>query len=100
MQTLAIVLGEAADLKLPAFVVGPGPVGDPLRDDGIAALSAAFAGLAARRGAPFVSVIDELRASAVWSGEAAAGDGAHPAAGGYEELARLVLAGGFVDWVR
>ena len=100
LQTLAIVLAEAADLSLPVFVVGPAPVGDPSRDDGLVELSASFAELAGRRGVPFVSVIEALRASQAWTGEAAAGDGAHPAAGGYEELARLVLAGGFVDWLR
>lgn len=100
LQTLATVLAEAADLGLPAFVVGPGPIGDPARDDGLVALSASFAELAGQRGVPLVSVIEALRASQSWTGEAAAGDGAHPAAGGYEELARLVLAGGFVDWLR
>ena len=98
--TLETVLDEAAELGLPALAVGPAPVGDPARDDTIAALSAAFAEVAAARGVPFVSVIEELRASAVWTQEAAAGDGAHPAAGGYALFARLVLAGGFVDWLR
>jgi len=100
VQTLATVLAEAADLNLPAFVVGPGPVGDRSRDDGLVGLSERFAELAGRRGVPFVSVIEALRASQSWTREAAAGDGAHPAAGGYDELARLVLAGGFVDWLR
>lgn len=99
VQTLATVLDEAADLRLPAFVVGPGPVGEGPRDDGIVELSAAFADVAAARGVPFVGVIEALRASPSWTHEAAAGDG-HPAAGGYGELARLVLAGGFVDWLR
>ena len=31
--------------------------------------------------------------------EAAAGDGSHPAAGGYAELADLVLNGGFLTWL-
>jgi len=100
VQTLATVLAEAADQGLPAFVVGPAPVGDPSRDDRLVALSASFAELAAQRGVPFVDVIEALRASQAWTGEAAAGDGAHPAAGGYEQFARLVLAGGFVDWLR
>ncbi len=98
--TLAAVLDEAADLGLRTFVVGPAPVGERVRDDAIARLSASFAEVAAQRNVPFVSVIAELRASWAWTREAAAGDGAHPAAGGYEELARLVLAGGFVDWLR
>jgi lysophospholipase L1-like esterase len=100
VRTLETVLDEAAELGLLAFVVGPAPVGEEARDDTIAALSAAFASVAASRGVPFVSVIEELRASPVWTQEAAAGDGAHPAAGGYELLAQLVLAGGFIDWLR
>jgi acyl-CoA thioesterase I len=100
VRTLEAVLDEATELGLPALVVGPAPVGETARDEVIAVLSAAFADVAAARGVPFVSVIDALRASPVWTGEATAGDGAHPAAGGYAELATLVLAGGFVDWLR
>ncbi|MDX6688659.1 MAG: acyl-CoA thioesterase [Solirubrobacteraceae bacterium] len=100
VQALERVLDEAAQLGLAAFVVGPAPVGERARDDTIGALSAAFAAAAVGRGLPFVSVIEELRASPVWTGEAAAGDGAHPAAGGYALFAQLVLAGGFVDWLR
>jgi len=100
MQTLATVLDEAATLGLRTYVVGPPPVGEAQRDDRVAALSDAFADVAAGRGVPFVSLIEPLRASQAWTREAAAGDGAHPAAGGYDELARLVLAAGFVDWLR
>jgi len=73
--------------------------GDQSRDDELVALSASLAALAGQRGVPFVSVIEALRGSRAWTGEAAAGDGAHPVAGGYEEFARLVLAAGFVDWL-
>jgi acyl-CoA thioesterase-1 len=99
-QTLATVLDEAAGLGLDAFMVGPPPVGDVRCDERVAALSSAFADLCAGRGVPFVSVIEPLRASRRWTREAAAGDGAHPAAAGYAELAGLVLAGGLVDWLR
>jgi len=99
VAALATMLDEASALGLQAFVVGPAPVGDAAGDDRVAALSVAFADVAGERGVPFVSVIESLRASPAWTREAAAGDGAHPAAGGYEELAGLVLAGGFVDWL-
>jgi len=99
-QTLATMLDGAAVLGLQMLVVGPPPVGDAGRCERIIALSAAFAEVAADRGVPFVGVIDALRVSRAWTREAAEGDGAHPAAGGYRELARLVLAGGFVDWLR
>lgn len=100
VQTLTSVLDEATALGLRVLVVGPPPVGCAQRDDRVGALSAAFEDVATRHDVPFVSVIEQLRASPEWTREAAAGDGAHPAAGGYEELARLVLAGGFVDWLR
>ena len=100
VRALATVLDEAAALGLSVFVAGPPPVGEAHRDDRVAALSASFAGIAAERKVPFVSLIESLRASQPWTCEAASADGTHPAAGGYEALARLVLAGGFVDWLR
>jgi lysophospholipase L1-like esterase len=99
VEVLGRVLDGAAQLGLPAFVVGPAPVGEQVQDDRIRALSAAFARVAAARGVAFVDVVDRLCANADWNAEAAAGDGAHPGAGGYEELARIVLAGGWLDWL-
>jgi lysophospholipase L1-like esterase len=48
---------------------------------------------------PFVDVFGSLCSNAPWTAEAAAGDGAHPGAGGYAALARLVLAGGWLEWL-
>lgn len=93
------LLDAAAAIGLPAFAVGPPPVGERAADDRVERLSARFAELAAARGVPFASVVAALRASPVWCAEAAAGDGAHPRAGGYELLAELVLAGGWLDWL-
>jgi len=45
-------------------------------------------------------VLAALLATPVWRAEAAAGDGAHSGAGGYAALADLVLAGGWLDWLR
>lgn len=100
VRMLATVLDEAAGLGLGSFVVGPPPVGDLQGDDRVAELSVAFASVAAARDVRFVSVSEPLRSSPVWRGQADVGDGVHPAAGGYQELARVVLAGGFVDWLR
>lgn len=49
---------------------------------------------------PFVSVVERLLASPVWMEQIADGDGAHPGAEGYDALADLVLAGGWLDWLR
>lgn len=99
VDALGRVLDGAAQLGLPAFVVGPPPAGERAQDGRIRALSAAFARVAAERRVPFVEVVDSLCANAAWTAEAAAGDGAHPVAGGYDALARLVLAGGWVEWL-
>jgi lysophospholipase L1-like esterase len=48
----------------------------------------------------FVSVIEGPLASPVWMEQVAEGDGAHPCGVGYEALADLVLAGGWLDWLR
>jgi lysophospholipase L1-like esterase len=97
--TLTRVLDEASELGLPAFVVGPSPVAEPEHTARVRELSQRFAAICAPRAIPFVTVVEPLVASAVWLDEAAAGDGAHPGAGGYEALARLVLAGGWLDWI-
>lgn len=97
---LARILDEAATLDLRAFIVGPAPVDDPEQNRRIHHLSASFAGVCAERGVPFVDVIEALLASPVWMEQIAAGDGAHPGADGYDALAHLVLAGGWLDWLR
>jgi acyl-CoA thioesterase-1 len=99
IEALAAMLEGAARLALPALVVGPPPAGEPAQDVRVRALSARFAAVAAARAVPFVDVHGALCANAAWSAEAAAGDGSHPAAEGYAALARLVLAGGWLEWL-
>lgn len=99
VDALGRVLDEAAQLGLAPFVVGPAPSGEAAQDARVRALSAAFAPVAARRGVPFAEVLDALCDSPAWAAESAAGDGTHPAAGGYAELAELVLAAGWLDWL-
>jgi acyl-CoA thioesterase I len=96
---LARMIDAARAGGLDVFVVGPPPAGERAQDDRVVALSARFARLARARGVPFVETAATLRATRAWTGEAAAGDGAHPGAGGYAALAAVVLGGGFLDWV-
>jgi acyl-CoA thioesterase-1 len=96
--TLARVLAEAAALALPAFVVGPPPVGEPEQDARVAALTQRFAAVCRAADVPFVAVEAALRANRAWTAEAAASDGTHPAAGGYAALSELVLDGGWMTW--
>jgi acyl-CoA thioesterase I len=94
VDALGRVLDGAAQLALPALVVGPPPAGEPAQDAQAGALSRALRRVAAARGVPFVDVFAPVCANAAWTAEAAPGDGSHPGAGGYAALARLVLAGG------
>ena len=100
LLALEEVLLGAQGLGLRRFVVGPAAVDDEAENDRIAELSYAYRTLCARHRVPFVPLLEGLRHSEVWRREIAARDGAHPGAAGYAELARLVLAGGWLDWLR
>lgn len=100
LGALATILDEAATMGLPTLVLGPAPVDDPEQNRRIHGLSVSFAEVCAEPGVPFVSVIEPLLASPVWMEQVAVGDGAHPGAEGYDALAHLVLAGGWLDWLR
>lgn len=92
------VLEEALGLGPRAFVVGPPPANDAAHADRIAALSERFALVCERRSVPYVPVVGELRRTGPWLAEARAGDGAHPSAGGYAQLAALVREP-FLAWL-
>lgn len=94
-----VLLGTQA-MGLRRFVIGPAAVDDEAVNDRIAELSYAYRMLCARHRVPFVPLIGSLRGNEVWRRSIAAGDGAHPGAAGYAELARLVLDAGWLDWLR
>jgi lysophospholipase L1-like esterase len=100
LLSLEEVLLGAQGLGLRRFVVGPAAVDDEAANDRIAELSYAYRVLCARHRVPFVPLVEELRGNEVWRREIAAGDGAHPGTAGYAEVARLVLAAGWLDWLR
>lgn len=100
LLSLEEVLLGAQGLGLRRFVVGPAPIGDDAENDRIAELSYAYRMLCARHRVPFVPLVEELRASETWRRSLAAGDGTHPGAAGYSEIARLVLAAGWLEWLR
>jgi acyl-CoA thioesterase I len=100
VQALATCLAGAQAAGLPAFVVGPGPVpADGDRRERVLALSSSYSRICSEFEIPYVHVV-QVGDSATWVGEVLAGDGVHPRAAGYEELANLVLAAGFVDWLK
>jgi lysophospholipase L1-like esterase len=100
LEALGSALDGAEELGMRSFVVGPAAIDDEAANKRIVALSAAFGELCEERGVPFAPLAEELRRSHLWRQEMAVGDGAHPGAWGYIEIARLVLAAGWIDWLR
>jgi acyl-CoA thioesterase I len=100
LEALDAVLDGAAELEMRPFVVGPAAIDDEDANERIVDLSAAFGELCEERGAVFVPLVEGLQRSHLWRQEVAAGDGAHPGAYGYMEIARLVLAAGWLEWLR
>jgi acyl-CoA thioesterase-1 len=100
LLSLEEVLLGAQGLGLRRFVVGPAPIDDDDANDQIAELSYAYRMLCARHRVPYVPLVEELRDNPIWRDAIAAGDGAHPGAAGYAEIARLVLAAGWLNWLR
>lgn len=100
LGALADSLDLARTAGMPAFVVGPPPVGDlPEADRRLAALSNRFEELCTQHDVPFVETHTALQAAAAWQRETRGGDGSHPQADGYRELANLVIASGFLSWL-
>ena len=77
--------------QYPVLMIGPPAIADIDQNQRITQLSERYAGLCAELDVPYLSVCEALVRSPVWMQEAAAGDGAHPGAGGYTELAKLIL---------
>jgi acyl-CoA thioesterase I len=100
LEALESVLDDAAELGMRPLVIGPAAIDDEDANKRIVALSAAFGKLCDQRGALFVPLAEGLLRSHLWRQEVARGDGAHPGAYGYMEIARLVLAAGWLDWLR
>lgn len=87
---LAGLLRGMAAQGWPVLVVGPPPVADPEHTARTAALDAAFSSVCAAAAVAYVPVLEALRTDTAWAREVAAGDGAHPGAEGYQELADRV----------
>lgn len=93
-------LDRAEHLHIPLFVIGPPPIGDdPQGDAALANLSSVMGQIATLRAVPYLETFDALGAGSVWRAEAEAGDGSHPGAGGYAELAEFLRTGGLTAWL-
>lgn len=95
VANLRAILQDAVRMA-PTLMVGPPPLGDAVRHTRLIELCDSFAALCGEMAVPYLPVCRPLIARPTWLDEAAAGDGAHPGAGGYAALAGLVT--GWADW--
>ncbi|MDA0738813.1 MAG: GDSL-type esterase/lipase family protein [Nitrospirae bacterium] len=86
---------EPSRAKYSTLMIGPPPVNDADHNSRIQELSQSFNELASKIDVPFLSVFEPLRQDAIWIQEVGEDDGAHPGAGGYSRLARLVAQWSF-----
>lgn len=100
LDTARAILTRARAIA-PTLMIGPLPVLDDAATDGrAAALSSALGRLCGTLDVAYLPVFEVVAASAAWRAEAAAGDGTHPGAGGYAELAEHLLdRSAFRDWL-
>ncbi len=93
-QTLknAWAMLTGAQAIAPVLMVGAPPVVDPGVCARVEVLNAALLALCVRLKVPFIDVFRPLAAGGLWQTEAAAWDGAHPGAAGYQQMADLVAA--------
>jgi lysophospholipase L1-like esterase/8-oxo-dGTP pyrophosphatase MutT (NUDIX family) len=76
--------------QYPVLMVSPAPVADAEHNLRSACLSERLEQLCREMNVPYLDVLTPLQTSENWMQEVHAGDGAHPGAAGYAELAKLV----------
>jgi lysophospholipase L1-like esterase len=100
LDAVAAALDRADEIGIPAFVIGPPPVGDlPAADAELEGLSSAFEAICSARGVPFVGTHRLLSGEPAWREETQRGDGSHPQATGYAVLADFLVASGLLEWI-
>jgi lysophospholipase L1-like esterase len=92
------MLSQAAERGWPVLVVAPPPVDDAEQNARTARLDERFARICLEASVPYVPVHQPLRDNPVWMHEVHTGDGAHPGAGGYDEIAALI-GPHWLDWL-
>ncbi|MCK0092159.1 G-D-S-L family lipolytic protein [Rhodococcus sp. HNM0563] len=91
-SNLAAILDDAASHGWPTLVVGPPPIADGQQNTRTAALDERLAAVCQGRTVPYLRTFSHLAGATSWMREAEQGDGAHPSAQGYTDLAELVRA--------
>jgi lysophospholipase L1-like esterase len=74
----------------PVIMVSPLPISDVEQNLITQELSTQMASVCSNLNVPYFDAFTPLQKSTVWMDEVAAGDGAHPGAAGYSELAQLI----------
>ena len=90
------ILRRAALRGYKAFVMGAPHAAEPELDALRGRLNVHLEEAARRLNAPFLDIRERLGDWTVWHGEAAAGDGVHPGAGGYARVAEIF--GAWTPW--
>ncbi|MFQ6325378.1 GDSL-type esterase/lipase family protein [Nocardia sp. CWNU-33] len=90
VANLGALVRQAAEYGWPVLMVAPPPIDDVEHNARTAALDEQFTEICAAEGIPYVRIHHQLRKNAVWMREVREGDGAHPGAAGYDELAAAV----------
>jgi acyl-CoA thioesterase-1 len=91
LDTAASMLGAAAALY-PTLCIGPAPSADAAHNVRVLALPEALGPCCATVGVDYLPVAEALVDTSAWMDGVRQGDGAHPAAAGYEAFAALVEA--------
>lgn len=92
-ETLAAGVAMLSQAKTmgDVLVVGPTPVNDADKREAVTSLSRMIAGLCKRLDIPFIPTIDAMHRSFVYGQALNDGDGVHPAAAGYTDLADHIV---------
>ena len=98
VANLGRLLTGASQVGLRTLVVGPPPIADFEVSRRVVDLSARFQDVCAAAEVPYVEVAHELARDDTWIMEVRDGDGAHPAVGGYDRLAAVVMPT-WLDWI-
>jgi len=98
-RDLAAFVEGARAIGLDPLVVGPIPTAQAEESERIGALSARFASACEELGAAFLEVHAGLRDNDAFLAGLRNGDGYHPDADGYAEIAQVVLHNGWWEWI-
>lgn len=83
------ILRDACD-RYPVLMISPPPIADPFQNRRTQTLCQAFHDLCHDLGVPYLDIFTPLLGCAPWLTSVQSGDGAHPDASGYMELAQMV----------